>query len=200
MALRGLVGFAFLLGIALALSTNRSAIRWRTVMWGIFLQLACAMAVLKGDLISWSLSWIPLSMTGFLVLLIVQWLLILLSRRTLTRSNIAGTLSRILAVELIVGLLKFNVISRFFVFMREVVNQLIAFSAEGARFVFGPLSSEQGERTLGFIFAFQVLPTIVFVASVFAILYYLGIMPAVVRKVSRVMSQIMGSSEQNPSR
>ncbi|MCI0422601.1 MAG: NupC/NupG family nucleoside CNT transporter, partial [Acidobacteria bacterium] len=69
-----------------------------------------------------------------------------------------------------------------------------AYSAEGAQFVFGALGSDQGERSLGFVFAFQVLPTIIFVASIFAILYYLGLMQPLVKRMSRVMSRFMGSS------
>jgi CNT family concentrative nucleoside transporter len=99
-----------------------------------------------------------------------------------------------IGLQLLAGLLKFNLIARFFSFMRAVVNRLIAYSTEGSKFVFGALGAEQGERSIGFVFAFQVLPTIIFVASIFAILYYLGVMQVVVRRVSNVMSRIMGSS------
>ena len=44
--LSGLFGFFLLLGIAFALSTNRKSIRWKTVFWGITLQLICALVVL----------------------------------------------------------------------------------------------------------------------------------------------------------
>ena len=74
------------------------------------------------------------------------------------------------------------------------MNRLIAYSSEGATFVFGVLGSDKAEKGLGFVFAFQVLPTIIFVASIFAILYYLGLMQGVVKHVSRVMSRFMGSS------
>ena len=78
--------------------------------------------------------------------------------------------------------------------MRAAVDRLIAYSGEGARFVFGPLGAEHGEQSIGFILAFQVLPIIIFLASLFAILYYLRIMPIVVQQVSRVMSGILKSS------
>jgi concentrative nucleoside transporter, CNT family len=194
--LSGLLGFFLLLGIAFALSTNRKAVRWKTVLWGITLQLSCALLVLKGDRLAAALAWIPLSMPIFLALVLVQLVLLRLASRRLAAWSVL-TPKRILGfigAQLMLGLIKFNLIARFFVLMREVVNRLIAYSAEGANFVFGPLSSEQGEKSIGFVFAFQVLPTIIFVASIFAILYYLGIMQAIVRQVSRVMSRFMGSS------
>jgi CNT family concentrative nucleoside transporter len=78
--------------------------------------------------------------------------------------------------------------------MRQAVYQLIAYSGEGARFVFGALAAEHGEHSVGLILAFQVLPTIIFVASLFAILYYLRVMPLVVEQVSKVMNRFLKSS------
>ncbi|MGH9960982.1 MAG: Na+ dependent nucleoside transporter N-terminal domain-containing protein, partial [Pyrinomonadaceae bacterium] len=160
--LSGLLGFFLLLGIAFALSTNRKAISWRTVFWGITLQLSCALVVLKGDWLAHGFDWLPLSLRGFLLAMIGQLLLLRLFSKALAgRSQLLP--KRILifiAVELLLGLVKFNLIARFFAFMREVVNRLIAYSGEGAKFVFGSLGSEQGERSIGFVFAFQVLPTI----------------------------------------
>src|SRR4030095_9536499 len=122
-------------------------------------------------------------------------LLRLLSKRL---AAVNGPLPRrlltIIAIQFFLGLLKFNLVARFFVFMRDVVTSLIAYSSEGAKFVFGPLGTDKGEKSIGLIVAFQVLPTIIFVASIFAILYYLGVMQAVVKGVSRAMSRFMGSS------
>src|SRR6266508_6466475 len=47
-----LIGFLLILAIAYALSNNKHAIRWKTVMWGLILQIVTAIAVLKGELIS----------------------------------------------------------------------------------------------------------------------------------------------------
>jgi CNT family concentrative nucleoside transporter len=194
--LSGLFGFFLLLGIAFALSTDRKSIRWKTVFWGITLQLICALVVLKGELLAHALDWLPLALNHFFLLLALQLVLLrLLSRRlAAVNSALPGRLLTIVAVQFFLGLLKFNLVARFFVFMRDVVNRLIAYSSEGATFVFGPLGSDKGEKSLGFILAFQVLPTIIFVASIFAILYYLGLMQAVVKRVSRAMSRFMGSS------
>ena len=88
----------------------------------------------------------------------------------------------------------FNLISRFFV-------TLINFTFEGAAFVFGILSSqEQMEQLLpmelknlgfAFIFAFQVLPTIIFFSSLMSVLYHLGIMQKIVEGMARIMAKTM---------
>jgi concentrative nucleoside transporter, CNT family len=194
--LSGLLGFCLLLGIAFALSSNPKAIRWKTVLWGLVLQLACALVVLKGDWLAQALAWLPISLPFLVAFLLLQLVLLRLFSRRLVQlnSSLPRRLLAVIGLEFLLGLLKFNLIARFFAFMREVVNRLIAYSAEGSKFVFGALGSEQGERSIGFVFAFQVLPTIIFVASIFAILYYLGAMQAVVRRVSRVMSRFMGAS------
>ena len=44
------------------------------------------------------------------------------------------------------------------------------------------------------MFAFQILPTIIFVAAIFAILYHLGVMQVVVKAVAKVMTRLMGAS------
>ena len=55
------------------------------------------------------------------------------------------------------------------------VNAMLGYTEEGSKFVFG---SQLGASTgpFGVIFAFQVLPIIIFIASFFSILYYLGVM------------------------
>ena len=61
----------------------------------------------------------------------------------------------------------------------DAVNRLLAYAFVGSEFLFGDLGKQHS--SLGFIFAFQVLPTIIFIASLFALLYYLGIMQIVIR-------------------
>ena len=192
----GLLGFVLLLGIAFALSSNRRAIRWKTVMWGVALQLLFAVVVLKGEWVSQRLGWIPFPLGMFTVGILLQIVLFrFLSKRTARLVMVAQHwIQAIIGIQILVGLLKFNLVATFFIFMREVVNRLITYSTEGTKFVFGALGAEQGERSVGLIIAFQVLPTIIFVASIFAILYYLGIMPVAVQRVSRVMTRFLGSS------
>lgn len=72
---------------------------------------------------------------------------------------------------------------------------LLNFTTEGAKFVFGNLAISPGQTdSLGSFFAFQVLPTIIFFASLMSILYYLGIMQKVVQGMAWVMAKVMGTS------
>jgi CNT family concentrative nucleoside transporter len=72
---------------------------------------------------------------------------------------------------------------------------LFSFVTEGATFVFGNLASGPGARdSLGFFFAFQVLPTIIFFASFMAVLYHLGIMQRVVQGMAWVMLRLLRTS------
>jgi CNT family concentrative nucleoside transporter len=72
---------------------------------------------------------------------------------------------------------------------------LFGFASEGAQFVFGSLAKGPAvEGSMGFFFAFQVLPTIIFFASLMAVLYYLGIMQRVVQGMGWVMTWLMRTS------
>jgi CNT family concentrative nucleoside transporter len=73
------------------------------------------------------------------------------------------------------------------------VEAVLACAAEGARFVFGSALVDPAGPA-GFVFAFRVLPTIIFVAALFAVLYHLGIMQLVVRGVAWVTARVLGSS------
>lgn len=73
------------------------------------------------------------------------------------------------------------------------INTVLACSDAGARFVFGDTLVDPA-GPVGFVFAFRVLPTIVFVAALFAVLYHLGIMQQVVRAFAWVTAKILGSS------
>jgi CNT family concentrative nucleoside transporter len=72
---------------------------------------------------------------------------------------------------------------------------ILNFTTEGAKFVFGNLALSPGnEGNLGFFFAFQVLPTIIFFASLMSVLYYLGVMQKIVQGMAWVMAKVMGTS------
>jgi CNT family concentrative nucleoside transporter len=133
--LLSLVGLAVILGIAYLLSTDRRAIRGKTVFWGLTLQLVFALFVLK--------------------------------------TTVGQTV---------------------FAWLGAKVNRLLQFSFVGSQFVFGKLGLPGGGDNIGFIFAFQVLPTIIFIAALFAILYYLGVMQVVVKLFAQVMTRLMGAS------
>ena len=81
---------------------------------------------------------------------------------------------------------------RVFEVMGAGVTGMLGFAQRGSEFVFGPLAKADGP--LGVIFAFHVLPIIIFVASFFGVLYYLGVMQAVVRIIAVAMQRILGSS------
>jgi concentrative nucleoside transporter, CNT family len=72
------------------------------------------------------------------------------------------------------------------------VNRLLSYSFEGAKFVFGDLGAPNSHS--GFIFALQVLPTIIFISAFFAVLYYFGIMQLIIRGMAWAMSRIMSVS------
>ena len=129
----GILGLLTMLGVALALSTNRRAIRIKTVAWGLGLQFAFAVFVLRLD----------------------------------------------------IGRLIFQKAG-------DAVNRLLSYSFEGSQFVFGELGKRGSQ--LGFYFAFQVLPTIIFIAAFFAVLYHYGIMQFIIRQAARVMTRVMGAS------
>jgi hypothetical protein len=68
----------------------------------------------------------------------------------------------------------------------DVVSGVLGHAFIGSGFVFGELGKPGGGDTnIGMIFAFQVLPTIVFVAALFGVLYYLGVMQLIVRVLAR---------------
>lgn len=82
----------------------------------------------------------------------------------------------------------FSWISSFFVI---VLN----FTTEGAKFIFGDLAKSPGtEDSMGNFFAFQVLPTIIFFASLTSVLYHYGIMQAIVKYMARGMQKLLGTS------
>jgi CNT family concentrative nucleoside transporter len=129
----GLLGLLTMLALAFAFSTNRRAIRVKTVVWGLGLQIVLAIFVLR--------------------LQAGQWLF----------AN-AGYWAK----------------------------HLLDFSYYGSSFVFGELGRQQS--SLGLIFAFQVLPTIIFIAAFFAVLYHLGVMQVIIRAGAWIMTTVMGAS------
>ncbi len=72
------------------------------------------------------------------------------------------------------------------------VTSILNYSYVGSQFVFGELGKP--DSSLGVIFAFQLLPAIIFVSALFAIMYYLGIMQVIVRAFAALMSRVMGAS------
>ena len=145
--LQPVFGAIVILGIAVAFSTNRRAINWATVAWGLSLQVVFAVIVLKTS----------------------------------------------------IG-------QRVFATLGDLMTRLLGFAGVGAAFVFGPLGDgtvwgrvmkgalgPEGSQ-YATIFAFQVLPTIIFIAALFAILYYFGVMQIIVRGFAVAMHRVMNAS------
>jgi CNT family concentrative nucleoside transporter len=129
----GILGLLTMLALAYAFSTNRRAIRLKTVAWGLGLQFAFAVLVLRIDA----------------------------GRRLFQKAG-------------------------------DVVSQLLSYSFVGSQFVFGDLG-KQGSH-LGFYFAFQVLPAIIFICAFFAVLYYFGVMQIIIKLAAWIMTRVMGAS------
>ncbi|HEY2459634.1 MAG TPA: nucleoside transporter C-terminal domain-containing protein [Candidatus Acidoferrum sp.] len=129
----GILGLATMLSLAYIFSTDRKAIRLKTVLWGLGLQITFAFLVLRFE---------------------------------------AGR--------------------KLFAVAGHCVNQLLSYAFYGSQFVFGELGMKDSPQH--FIFAFQVLPAIIFIAAFFALLYHLGVMQLVIRIAAWLMTRIMGAS------
>lgn len=82
-------------------------------------------------------------------------------------------------------------LNRGFAWANTAVEGLLGFSRDGASFVFGGLA--KGE-SFGFVFAFQVLPTILFFSALMSVLYHLRVMPFVIRKTAHFIARFLGTS------
>jgi CNT family concentrative nucleoside transporter len=126
------------------------------------------------------------------------------NRRAIDRRTVAWGLT----LQVVFALLVLKTATGQAVFQRlgAVINRLLDFAFVGSSFVFGPLGDkvvwpqimtkvlgEEGAR-YGVVFAFQVLPTIIFIAALFAILYYFGVMQVVVRLFAIMMRRVMQAS------
>jgi CNT family concentrative nucleoside transporter len=129
----GILGLFAMLALAFIFSSNRKAIRFKTVAWGLGLQFAFAVFVLRVDF----------------------------------------------------GRHMFQVIG-------DAANRVLSYSFAGSSFLFGDLGKQSSN--VGFIFAFQVLPVVIFICALFAILYHYGIMQFVIRIAAWLMIRIMGAS------
>ncbi|HEV2467679.1 MAG TPA: nucleoside transporter C-terminal domain-containing protein [Candidatus Sulfotelmatobacter sp.] len=129
----GILGLLTMLGMAFIFSTNRRAIRVKTVAWGLGLQIAFAVFVLR---------------------------------------------------------VEFG--RRMFQMIGDAANRVLAYSFAGSEFLFGPLGKQNSN--IGFVFAFQVLPVVIFICALFAILYHYGIMQLIIRVAAWAMTRFMGAS------
>jgi CNT family concentrative nucleoside transporter len=142
-------------------------------------------------------------LVGLIVILSIAYALST-NRRAIDRRTVAWGLGLQVLFALLV--LKTAAGQRVFQSLGAAVNHLLDFAFVGSSFVFGPLGDKvvwprimnqvlgaEGAR-YGVIFAFQVLPTIIFIAALFAILYYFGVMQVIVRMFAIVMRRAMKAS------
>ena len=137
---------------------------------------------------------VPLTerLTGVLGLGAIIGLGVLLSRdrRSIRWRVVAWGLG--LQVTFAIFVLRVPAGQRLFRALGAFVTAVLHYSYAGSAFVFGELGKPDSK--LGVVFAFQILPAIIYVSALFAIMYYLGIMQVVVRAFATVMSRVMGAS------
>jgi len=131
--------------------------------------------------------------TGLLGLLAILGVCILFSkhRRAIRPGIIAWGVSLQFAFAFLV--LR-TPVAQLFVKASDGVNALLSYAAAGSTFVFGDKLGGGKSPDFGVVFAFQVLPIIIFIASLFAILYYFGVMQIFVRAMAQLMQIVMGAS------
>ena len=85
----------------------------------------------------------------------------------------------------------------FFAALAAVATQFLQFTSAGSQFVFGVLADPEEMAELfpdGFVLAFASLPILIFMSSVFMVLYHLGVLQVAVKLMARVMARVMGTS------
>jgi concentrative nucleoside transporter, CNT family len=130
--------------------------------------------------------------TGILGLLTMLGLAYAFStnRRAINKKTVVWGLG--LQVVFAIFVLKIEIGRVLFQKAGDAVNRLLSYAFEGSSFVFGALGAKGSP--MGFFFAFQVLPTVIFIAAFFAVLYHYGIMQFIIKLAARVMTRFMGAS------
>ncbi|MCS7188214.1 MAG: nucleoside transporter C-terminal domain-containing protein [Bacteroidia bacterium] len=128
---------------------------------------------------------------GIPLLLLFAWLLAE-KRRPLMLRVIGGGLF----LQAVIGwlLLRWPPARSTFEYLSWAFVRVLEFSHKGAEFLFGNLVRPTHSEIFGFIFVLQVLPTVIFFASLTAVLYHLGILQQVVRVIAWVMRKTLGTS------
>jgi len=186
----GFLGILVFIGFGYLMSSHKNRIDWKTVLWGLGLQWIFAILILKGEWLATSLSFVPFYKGMGWIILGLMFLPGLY--RKLTNQTL-GNLNWILLSVVLIGLIRGNLIGSAFDRMRMVVQGLMSYAGKGSAFIFGPLHEpiKLGDSQTYLIFAFTVLPVIIFIASLFATLYYLGVMQWVMGAAARGMGRFL---------
>jgi CNT family concentrative nucleoside transporter len=127
---------------------------------------------------------------GMLVMMALAFALCPRERRRLVKlRTVGGGLLMLIAFAVIV--LR-TPASRLFLLGNDAVDRLLAFSRDGASFLFGRLATDTA--SFGFILAFQVLPTILFFSALMSLLYHLRVMPVIIEGLGRLLMRVLGTS------
>lgn len=133
-----------------------------------------------------------ISFVGLFLLIGIGWAFSTHRRRFNTRCIVWGTVA-----QLVFGALIFLVPagSKLFLKLSDLFVKVLGAARAGAEFVFGPLSIPPGEAgSIGFILVTQGLPTIIFFAALMEVLYFLKVMPFLIRLFARFFTKVMGVS------
>jgi len=122
---------------------------------------------------------------GMIVLVLISWLFSTNRKKVSWRVVGIGLSAQAL---LAIGVLKVPFIQAIFEFVGKIFVKILAFSGSGAEFLLGNLLDV---NTYGYIFAFQILPTIVFFSALTSVLFYLGVIQKVVYGLAWVMTKAM---------
>lgn len=99
-----------------------------------------------------------------------------------------------LALQLLIaiGVLKVNFVKAIFEFVGGIFIEILEYTKAGSKFLFEGLVADM--NTFGYIFAFQVLPTIIFFSALTSLLFYLGIIQWVVKVLAKILTSFLGIS------
>ena len=129
-----------------------------------------------------------ISIVGLLSMVLIAFLLSDDRKKINWRTVLSG-----IVLQIVFGLLilKTNAGMSVFEGARQFFAGILNFTNEGSNFVFGSLNNP---AKVGFVFAFMVLPTIIFMSALMSVLYHIGIMQVVIRFTAKVMVKVMGTS------
>lgn len=126
---------------------------------------------------------------GMFVLLIISFLFSA-NRRAVDWRKVGIGLSIQLIIA--IGVLKVNFIQSIFNFIGSIFIEILEYTKAGSEFLFAGMISDMDK--FGYIFAFQVLPTIIFFSALTSLLFYLGVIQWLVKILARVLSKFLGIS------
>jgi CNT family concentrative nucleoside transporter len=126
---------------------------------------------------------------GMLVLLIISFLFSA-NRRAVDWRKVGIGLSIQLIIA--VGVLKVNFIQSIFNFIGSIFIEILEYTKAGSEFLFAGMINDMDK--FGYIFAFQVLPTIIFFSALTSLLFYLGVIQWLVKILAKILSKFLGIS------